>query len=135
MEEKQQPYPQCPSGLPAVENSLALLLDQANRGCCTIEQVVKWMCSEPARIWNLKKQRAAWKSVSMRDLVLVDMNRKQTILNEEQQTKSRWSPWHGTELTGWPIATWVMGQQVFDARDGQPKFNESLRGHEIEFCV
>ena len=39
-EEKSQPYPDCPSGLPAVENSLALMLNEANRGRCTIRQIV-----------------------------------------------------------------------------------------------
>jgi dihydroorotase len=32
LEEKARPYPESPSGVPAIENSLALLLDQVNRG-------------------------------------------------------------------------------------------------------
>ncbi|MCA9203135.1 MAG: dihydroorotase, partial [Planctomycetales bacterium] len=51
--EKQQPYPQSPSGLPAVENSLALLLNQVAQGRCTLEQVVHWMCDAPARVWDI----------------------------------------------------------------------------------
>ena len=47
LEEKSQPYPASPSGLPAVENSLALMLDQVNQGNCTIEQVAGWMCDAP----------------------------------------------------------------------------------------
>ncbi len=43
-EEKQQPYPASPAGLPAVENSLALMLNQVHAGRCTLEQVVHWMC-------------------------------------------------------------------------------------------
>jgi len=37
------------------------------------------------------------------DLVLVDLNLTQTIRNEEQITKSGWSPWHGVRLSGWPV--------------------------------
>ena len=53
LEEKQQPYPASPSGLPAVENSLALMLNEVNRGRCTLEQVVHWMCDAPARVWDI----------------------------------------------------------------------------------
>ncbi len=126
--EKAEPYPRSPSGLPAVENSLALLLDQVNQGRCSLEQVVSWMCDAPARVWDMiGKGRIAVGYDA--DLVLVDMNRRATIANAEQQTKCRWSPWDGVTLQGWPVRTWVMGREVF--RDGH--FDESVRGHEIQF--
>ncbi len=115
LQEKEQPYPQSPSGLPAVENSLALMLNEVNRGRCTLEQVADWMCDAPARVWDIiGKGRIAVGYDA--DLVLVDLNKTQTVRNEEQLTKCGWSPWHGVELTGWPVRTWVMGHEVF--RDG-----------------
>jgi dihydroorotase len=132
LEEKQQPFPACPSGLPAVENSLALLLNQVNQHKCSIEQVVKWMCSEPARIWNLQGKGRIEVGADA-DLVLVDMHLKQTIRNSQQQTKAKWSPWDGTELQGWPVATWVMGHQVFALRNGQCEFDDSRMGSEIQY--
>ncbi len=36
LEEKRQPYPASPSGVPAVENSLALMLNEVSRGRCTL---------------------------------------------------------------------------------------------------
>jgi dihydroorotase len=127
-EEKAQPYPKSPSGLPAVENSLALLLDQVNRGRCTISQVVAWMCDAPARVWDMVGKGRLEVGYDA-DLVLVDMNAKRTIRDEEQETKCGWSPWHGTELTGWPVRTWVMGHEVY--RDGE--IDASRRGAEIRF--
>lgn len=132
LEEKQLPFPQCPSGLPAVENSLALILNQVHQRQCSLEQVAFWMSQEPARIWNLKRKGRIEVGADA-DLVLVDLQRTQTIANQRQYTKAGWSPWDGTELTGWPVATWVMGHQVFDARDGAPKLDESRPGAEIEF--
>ncbi len=53
MEEKRQAYPASPSGLPAVENSFPLLLDQATQGKCTLPQIAHWMCDAPARVWGI----------------------------------------------------------------------------------
>ncbi len=133
LEEKHQPWPDCPSGMPAVENSLALMMDQVQRGRCTIEQVVSWMCEAPARIWNLagKGQIARGRDA---DLVLVDLEWNETILNERQQTKCGWSPWHGETLTGWPVRTWVMGREVFRReKNGQEWFADEPSGREITF--
>ena len=132
MDEKREPYPKCPSGLPAVENSLALMLNQVNQGKCTIEQVVKWMCSRPAEIWNMKRKGRIEVGYDA-DLTLVDMDLTQTVLNENQETKCGWTPWHGDDLTGWPIATWVMGKQVFQIVDGKSSFDDSRLGAEIEY--
>ena len=130
IEEKRKPYPACPSGLPAVENSLALMLNQVNAGKCSLTQVAKWMGSEPARIWNLK-DKGKLEVGADADLVLVDMKLTKTIRNEEQQTKCGWSPWDGESLTGWPIATWVMGRQVFEGRNGKCEFDAEQMGSEI----
>ena len=128
LEEKQQPYPKSPSGLPAVENSLALLLNQVSLGRCTIEQVVHWMCDAPARVWDIVNKGRIAPGYDA-DLVLVDLSKSAVIRNETQETKSRWSPWHGVSLTGWPVRTWVMGQEVF--RDGH--INPAVRGQEAAY--
>ncbi len=132
LDEKQQPYPNCPSGLPAVENSLALMLNQIASGKCTIEEVVKWMCSGPARIWDIKN-KGQIKVGFDADLTLVDLKLEQTVLNENQETKCGWTPWHGQSLTGWPVATWVMGHEAFRLVDGVARFNQSTLGREIEY--
>jgi dihydroorotase len=126
--EKAEAYPKSPSGLPAVENSLALLLNEVNCGRCTLLQIARWMSDAPARVWDIvgKGRIAAGYDA---DLVLVDLNKSATIRDEEQLTKSRWSPWHGATLQGWPVRTWVGGREVF--REG--KINEQVRGREAQF--
>ncbi len=128
LEEKRQPYPKSPSGLPAVENSLALMLNEVAAGHCLLSQVVSWMCEGPARVWSLKGKGAIREGFDA-DLVLVDLKKSQTIRNEDQLTKSQWSPWHGTTLTGWAVQTFVMGQTVF--KDSH--VFDDVRGREIEF--
>lgn len=128
VEEKQQPYPKSPSGLPAVENSLALMLDCVNAGICSLESVVHWMCDAPARVWDMVEKGRIAEGYDA-DLVLVDLGKKQTVRNQTQVTKCGWSPWDGVSLQGWPVRTLVKGHTVF--LNGQ--FDETVRGSEIEF--
>ncbi|MEI8380051.1 MAG: dihydroorotase [Planctomycetota bacterium] len=128
IEEKRQPYPKSPSGLPAVENSLALMLDSIHQGRCTLEQVVHWMCDAPARVWDMVGKGRIAPGYDA-DLVLVDLNLEQTIRNDEQETKCRWSPWDGVTLKGSPVRTWVLGQTIYD----HGKIDDTIRGGEIQF--
>lgn len=128
LEEKRRDYPQSPAGVPAVENSLPLMLNQVHLGHCTLEQVVEWMCAAPARVWDVLHKGAIVRGFDA-DLVLVDLNKQMVVRNEDQATKCGWSPWHGTTLTGWPVRTWVRGHEVF--REG--KFDDSCLGGEVQF--
>jgi dihydroorotase len=128
LEEKQRPYPASPSGLPAVENSLALMLNEVHRGRCTLQQVVHWMCEAPARVWDIIGKGRIQVGYDA-DLVLVDLARVHEVRNDEQVTKCGWSPWHGERLTGWPVRTWVMGEEVYN--NGEFKLN--VRGQEAQF--
>lgn len=123
LEEKAKPYPQSPSGLPAVENFLALMLDQVNQGRFTLPQLASWMSDAPARVWGIVGKGRIEPGYDA-DLVLVDLQKTRTVRDEQQHTKSRWSPWHGQTLTGWPLVTWVRGRRVFD----RGRFDETLRG-------
>lgn len=112
LEEKAKPYPESPSGLPAVENSLALLLDQVVHGKATLAQVAHWMSDAPARVWGIVNKGRIAEGYDA-DLVLVDLEKPAMVRDEEQLTKSRWSPWHGQVLQGWPVRTLVGGRTVF----------------------
>ena len=129
LDEKSQPYPQSPSGLPAVENSLALMLDRVVAGECTLPQVAAWMSDAPARVWGIVGKGRINPGYDA-DLVLADLEKQKTILDEEQFTKSRWSPWHGQSLTGWPVATYVSGQRVWSSELGM---DDSFRGRKLKF--
>jgi dihydroorotase len=133
LEEKALPYPDCPSGLPAVENSLALMLHQVHMGRCSIQQVVFWMCQAPATLWDLVGKGRIAPGFDA-DLTVVDLQHTETIRNEQQQTKCGWSPWDGTTLTGWPVQTWVRGHEVFRREaDGNNWFTDDWPGTEIRF--
>jgi dihydroorotase len=129
LEEKSQPYPASPSGLPAVENSLALMLNEVHGGRVSLPQIAHWMSDAPARVWGITGKGRIAEGYDA-DLVLVDLNAKRTIRDEDQHTKSRWSPWHGETLMGWPVRTLVAGHEVWSVETG---FDESARGTKPKF--
>lgn len=128
LEEKSKPYPASPSGLPAVENSLALMLDQVAGGRITLDQVAAWMSTNPAKVWKIKNKGQIAAGFDA-DLAIVDLTEQRTIRDEEQLTKCRWSPWHGEMLTGWPIQTIIGGQTIWSKADGFT----GLRGQKLVF--
>ena len=135
MEEKNQSYPKSPSGMPSIENSLALMLNAANENKCSLEQVVRWMCEAPADIWHVANKGRIEVGYDA-DLVLIDLAKETAVRDEDQLTKCGWSPWHGTTLKGWPVRTWVMGNEVFrdNGADSKPSVTDKNFGHEVRFA-
>lgn len=126
LDEKARPYPQSPSGLPAVENSLALMLNQVAQGRCSLLQIASWMCDAPARVWGLVGKGRVQVGYDA-DLVLVDLQLSRQIDNRLQHTKSGWSPWDGVTLQGWPVRTIVGGDTVYLDQQIQ----EHVRGQSV----
>ena len=81
------------------------------------------MARTEARLFRIEKATKA------ADLALLDLAKTATIRDEEQVTKSRWSPWHGVTLTGWPTHTWVGGRLVF----AEGRIDEAVRGTEARY--
>ncbi|MGQ9838309.1 MAG: dihydroorotase [Cyanobacteriota bacterium] len=128
LEEKAQPYPHSPSGMPGVETALPLMLTAAQQGYCTLAQVVEWMCEAPARLYGIPKKGRLQVGYDA-DLVLVDLHTPKPVRRQEILSKCGWSPFEGWELVGWPQLTLVGGEIAF--RDG--KVDPTVRGKALQF--
>ena len=125
-EEKIQSYPSAPSGIPAVESTLPLLLDQVNQGNFTLEQVVRLTSQNPAQCYNIQF-KGALKEGFDADLVLIDLEQVKSIQAKESHSKSKWSIYEGQRVKGWPMATYVNGNLVF--REGD--IFDEIKGREV----
>ncbi|BAT52160.1 dihydroorotase [Nostoc sp. NIES-3756] len=128
LEEKAQPYPNSPSGMPGVETSLAVMLTAAMEGKCRVAQVVNWMSTAVAKAYGIPNKGAIAPGYDA-DLVLVDLNTYRLVLREELLTKCHWSPFEGWNLTGWAVTTIVGGEIVYD----KGKLNTQVRGQALNF--
>ena len=113
LEEKKLPYGQAPSGMPGVETSLTLILNEVSKGRISLNQVAKWMSENPAKLYNIKN-KGFIKETYDADITIVDMNKEKTITNQTMQTKCGWTAFHGTKTRGWPIITIVNGNIVYE---------------------
>lgn len=129
LSEKRRGIWKSPAGIPAIENSLSLILDASSRGLCRLEDIPRWMCEAPARAYRMKGKGYIELGYHA-DLTLVDPNETHTVRNEDQLTKCGWSPWHGQTLKGRPVTTVVGGQVVYEGG----KVNDAIRGREIEYA-
>jgi dihydroorotase len=128
LEEKAQPYPKSPSGMPGVETSLALMLTAAMDGKCTVAQVVNWMSTAVAKAYGIANKGAIEPGYDA-DLVLVDLDNYRPVLRQELFSKCGWSPFEGWNLTGWAHTTIVGGQIVY--QDGI--LCTGVRGRALQF--
>jgi dihydroorotase len=115
-EQKDRAYRETPSGFPGVQTMLPLLLDAADRGLCSPEDIVDWVAHVPARRYGLV-DRGRLKEGAHADLTIVEPELEREVTAEGQFSKSGWTPWEGTRLRGWPVATIVGGELAF-RRDG-----------------
>ena len=127
LEEKNLGYGQAPSGAPGVETSLPLMLNQVNKGTCSLKEVVKWMCEQPALLYQMKSKGFLQPGFDG-DVTIVDMEMEKTVENGKLHNKSNWSPFHGWTLKGWPLQTIVGGHLVFD----KGVFDSDHHGKEIK---
>jgi dihydroorotase len=128
LEEKKLPYGQAPSGMPGVETSLTLMLNEVSNQRITIEQVVKWMCENPVKVYNIQN-KGFLKVGYDADIAIVDMNKEKILSGSNMQSKCGWTAFEGTKTTGHPIITIVNGNIVY--KDG--KIIDNFKGKPVKF--
>ncbi|MED5486457.1 MAG: dihydroorotase [Candidatus Thermoplasmatota archaeon] len=104
-------FPKAPAGMPGVETSLPLMLTHAMNGKCSVSDVVRWMCTGPAKVYGIGNKGSLIEGYDG-DLVLVDLETRRIITDDDTWTKVGWTPYVGMELTGLPMWTIVDGIPV-----------------------
>ena len=105
-----------PSGYPELDTALPMLLDAVHRGILTLERLAALMGSEPARVLGMS-QKGSLRVGADADMVLVDLTREGVVERDRLQTKAGWSPFEGRRVVGWPVRTYLRGQEI--ATDGR----------------
>jgi dihydroorotase len=115
--EKARGYFEAPSGLPLVQHSLLMLLDQHAQGLFSLPKIVEKAAHNPAVLFGIE-QRGFVREGYYADLVAVDLNAVTRVDAGQVLYKCGWSPFEGSELRGRIFATLLNGAVV--SRDGRP---------------
>ena len=113
LEEKDNPYTQCPSGGPLVQHALLAMLEKEREGKISKTKIVEKMCHNPAKLFDLDK-RGYIREGYYADLVQIQEGVSQTVEKSNILYKCGWSPFEGTMFNSKVVRTFVNGHLAYD---------------------
>ena len=114
--EKDVEYTAAPCGILGLETAFGVVNDMVRQGEISPLELMRRMSTTPASIFALEGGSVSPGSVA--DLVLLDPEAVWIYDPTEGFSKSRNSPWGGSEFTGQVFATFVAGRLVYQAGRG-----------------
>jgi dihydroorotase len=128
LEEKNNIYTKAPSGGPLVQHAIVALLEKVKEGVIPIEKLVEKMSHNPAKLFQIEK-RGFIKEGYFADIVLIDVNKPQTVSKDNILYKCGWSPFEGTTFSSTITHTFVNGNLIYN----NGIFNDEIKGKRITF--
>jgi dihydroorotase len=128
IEEKSQSYLKAPSGGPLIQHSLQAMLQFHKQGKITLDKIVEKMSHNVADCFRINN-RGYIREGYFADLVLVNLNKAQTVDKSNILYKCGWSPFEGYTFSSSIEKTFVNGHMVYD----NGKFDESTKGERLLF--
>ena len=111
--EKQGDLFKIPAGMCGVETMLPLMLNEVSKGHITLPFLTKIMAKNVADIYNLTTKGSLTVGKDA-DIVVVDMDKIDTIENEKLHSKQPLTAFAGQKIKGWPIKTFLRGKLIMD---------------------
>jgi dihydroorotase len=103
-----------PGGMPIVQHYLSLLLNEVTAGKLRLERVVELCATRPAQLVGLYPRKGAIAVGADADLVVVDLQRTETISAATSYYKCGWTPLEGRTIRGVPVMTIRRGEVIVD---------------------
>ena len=128
LDEKNNNYLNAPSGGPLVQHAIIALLEKVKEGVIPIEKAVEKISHNPAKLFQIEK-RGFIKEGYFADIVLIDMNKPQTVSKDNILYKCGWSPFEGTTFSSTITHTFVNGNLIYN----NGIFNDEIKGKRITF--
>lgn len=101
-------------GLPGIDMTFPMMLTAVNEGKISLNRVVQIYSENPARRLGLYPRKGSLHVGTDADFVLVDLNKKWLIKDENIKSKAGWTPYSGMTCRGKAMMTFVRGQLVME---------------------
>jgi dihydroorotase (multifunctional complex type) len=112
LDEKDRPYAKAPSGFPSVDLLLPLILAVRDRHGVKLDALLRAVTSGPSREFGLAGKGRIQPGADA-DLVVLDPAVETVVDESRLPSKSKWSPYHGWRLRGFPQEVFLRGRAVF----------------------
>jgi dihydroorotase len=127
LEEKAKPYPSSPSGMTGVQTLVPIMLHHVAAGRLTLERFVDMTSAGPARLFGIARKGRIAVGYDA-DLTVVDLKRRETITADWIASRSKWTPYEGVSVNGWPMGTVVRGHIVmWEGELATPSAGQAVR--------
>ena len=101
-----------PFGIVGFETAFPLLYTNfVKTGKWTLQQLVEWMATKPAQIFDLPYGKVEVGASA--DFAIIDLNKEMEINPEDFKSKGRNTPFGGWVAQGWPVMTIFEGKIVY----------------------
>ncbi len=108
-------FRKCPNGAPGVEERLNVIYSEGVcRGRISLPQMVKYLCTEPARIFGLYPKKGAILPGSDADLVLMDPLAEHVLNIDDMHSACDYSCYEGMKLKGRILKVFSKGKLIVD---------------------
>lgn len=120
-EEKRQPFPETPAGVPGVQTMIPLLLRLVKAGNVPLARVVSTACERPAQDLGIGSGRI--EAGQPANFFLIDSHKPVRIRADQLASRCQWSPFEGREAI-FPTTHFLRGEPIvedgrFVARTGR----------------
>lgn len=105
-----------PFGLPGLDTTGPFLIDGANTGKLSIEDVARVYSEAPARRYGFFPRKGKITVGADADISLVDLHDSWTVSDTDVISKAAWSPFSGRTFVGATIATYLRGRLISSSR-------------------
>jgi dihydroorotase (multifunctional complex type) len=100
-------------GVPGLETFLPLLLTKVNEGQLSLAELIRLTAENPARIFHLHEDGFLKEGYNA-NVTVIDMHRQGKIDVNAFHSKSKYSPFEGWSVRGFPTKTFVNGKLVMN---------------------
>jgi dihydroorotase-like cyclic amidohydrolase len=124
-----------PGGSPMVQHYLQLFLSEVNAGRMELEHFINLAATNPAKLINVYPRKGVIKVGSDADLVVLDMDKVETITAANSYYKCGWTTLEGRETKGKAVMTILRGNVIMEdgvvtAEAGNGKFIQAVAARE-----
>jgi dihydropyrimidinase len=109
------PFKDIANGMPGLELRLPLLFDAiVSKGRYGLEKFVAWTATEPAKMYGLHPKKGSMAVGGDADIAIWDPKKRVTIRDEDVHDRTRYTPYGGRKVEGWPVTVLRRGEVIVE---------------------